>query len=421
MKKSILIFAAALLLAGCAKLSDAQKNEPLVKVVDDLEVLTFNRQGACVSGEASFEFSCNYDWKVASNASWAKIDVTEGKAGEMVKVKVTVDPNVNDFRTCEVNVFDKNMLTKTSINIIQDGVKFIVDETPVDMPFVDTVTTVSILTDANWTAEIVGEGFSLDKTSGEGSYELQIKTARNLAGMIDADKTAKVIVKTDADIKVNQYTVDITQSSGYCFDVSELSYYNVKYKVDSKENTKARADAKIEYVGTKTAEKGSLVQEAFDFPTSTSYKRKVNTKIDYYKVNPDGYVFGLYSHSTSTHYYLWESGDLMFDYGGTSNDGCPSRIDFPVFEKYRPYRVEVVTKIANSSAFIGENNTGVVTEIKLALKNIYKTTAPLTSTVANETWVWDISDKTVVNRRYFLSNYTNSKHYYTKFKVYYGK
>lgn len=86
---------------------------------------------------------------------------------------------------------------------------FKVAETEISVPFSATSATIEVKGNVAWTAACETEGFTLDKTSGEGAATITVSFSANQA---DQPRTATVKVSTEAAVATQEYTVTITQA-----------------------------------------------------------------------------------------------------------------------------------------------------------------------------------------------------------------
>lgn len=86
---------------------------------------------------------------------------------------------------------------------------FKIAETEISVPFSATSATIEVKGNVAWTAASETEGFTLDKTSGEGAATITVSFSANQA---DQPRTATVKVSTEAAVATQEYTVTITQA-----------------------------------------------------------------------------------------------------------------------------------------------------------------------------------------------------------------
>lgn len=85
---------------------------------------------------------------------------------------------------------------------------FKVAETEISVPFSATSATIEVKGNVAWTAVCETEGFTLDKTSGEGEAAITVSFTAN---QTDQPRTATVKISTEAAVATPEYTVTITQ------------------------------------------------------------------------------------------------------------------------------------------------------------------------------------------------------------------
>lgn len=86
---------------------------------------------------------------------------------------------------------------------------FKIAETEISVPFSATSATIEVKGNVAWTAASETEGFTLDKTSGEGAATITVSFSANQA---DQPRTATVKVSTEAAVATQEYIVTITQA-----------------------------------------------------------------------------------------------------------------------------------------------------------------------------------------------------------------
>lgn len=85
---------------------------------------------------------------------------------------------------------------------------FKIAETEISVPFSATSATIEVKGNVAWTAVCETEGFTLDKTSGEGEAAITVSFTAN---QTDQPRTATVKISTEAAVATPEYTVTITQ------------------------------------------------------------------------------------------------------------------------------------------------------------------------------------------------------------------
>lgn len=87
---------------------------------------------------------------------------------------------------------------------------FKIAETEISVPFSATSATIEVKGNVAWTAVCETEGFTLDKTSGEGAATITVSFAANET---EEAKTATVKLSTTAEVATKEYVVTITQKA----------------------------------------------------------------------------------------------------------------------------------------------------------------------------------------------------------------
>lgn len=87
---------------------------------------------------------------------------------------------------------------------------FKIAETEISVPFSATSATIEVKGNVAWTAVCETEGFTLDKTSGEGEAAITVSFAANET---EEAKTATVKLSTAAEVATKEYVVTITQKA----------------------------------------------------------------------------------------------------------------------------------------------------------------------------------------------------------------
>lgn len=370
-------------LAACGKQSPFAVRDEAAVFVDGESTIYFAKTGEPESESTSVQVTCNYDWVAYPNAEWLSVNPQSGKANTTVEVTIGVNQvNDGEIRFGQVNFFDKEMLTKTSVTIRQNGSYFIVDETELSAGFMDKSAVINIRANTSWSLECLTDGFSSSVENGDGDAAVTINFSENDG---ETAREGFVRISTQADLQVKQYIVKISQDYGLILKMLNWSWTNVQGYSGAQEG------AKIKYVGD---------DEDYAVPTAKG-KRQVVDPLQYGDYKPV-YVWGGWpDDSSNPGSYFFTSAGIRLNYGSSSSNPC-AWIRLPAYDGYRPIRIDVTVqdtrsyKIAVPAADVANDPTAAAWSKFTAVGTEKKSSAKGT------TLSWDIASKSETDVEYYI-------------------
>ena len=379
----IILYSAAVFLAvACGEQSPFAVRDEAAVFIDGSTDLFFSKTGEPESESTSFSVSCNYDWVAYPNADWIEVSPTSGKADVPTEVSVSVTKiNDGEIRSAQVNFFDKDMLTKSSVTVTQNGSYFIVDATELNAGFMDNSISFDIRANTRWSLECLTDGFTSTTTGGDGDATVTINFSANDG---EAAREGLVLVSTEADLKVKRYLVKITQDFGLILKMHDWSRANMQG------STKAAEGALIRYAGT---DADYTVPEA-------KGKRQVLDTLQYGRYKPVNVWGGWPEDSSNPGSYFFTDDGIRLNYGSSSSNPC-AWIRLPEYEGYRPLRIDV--KVYDTRSYkICVPAADVNDPTKAAWSKFSVIGSEKKSSVKGTVLSWDISAKSQTGIEYYI-------------------
>jgi hypothetical protein len=144
-------------------------------------------------------------------------------------------------------------------HVVSNSPYFIVSKKDISVACAATSATIDVKGNVAWTASCSTEGFTLDKTSGEGASTITVSFAANET---DTPKVATVNISTTADVPVKEYAVTLTQAK-----------YSTEFILELSAETRPCDDFPDETAGETTAKSYTINGYEWTFsPSSASNK-----------------------------------------------------------------------------------------------------------------------------------------------------
>lgn len=240
----VLIAVCGLFAASCTR--GAVSDEAAVQITTSS--LEFDRDGTCSEAQAVSTVECNYDWiAYPTDASWIEVTPSSGLANTPVEVTIKVSEN-RKFTSREgaVNFFDKDLLSKRSCTIDQDGAFFGIDPVERDSVLTYDIESYEFTVHSNvkWTVATNNADYVPESVSGEGEKKVKINFPKNMGEDInDVD----IIVTADIDEEDKADTVHLNHK---CFeyyvvvpDTVRAKYFATAVEIPVDANTPWKAKA----------------------------------------------------------------------------------------------------------------------------------------------------------------------------------
>ena len=272
MKKTTFLKVAAAL-AGSLVLFACDPIEPKVTElsVSDKSV-SFETDG----GEKTVTVTCNTTWSVNSTADWFTVSPKSGSENGSIKITATAN-NAFNVRSGDITVTAGDKSQTIKVNQLSLSPSLLIDPTATEVPYAGGEVVLKITSNAPWTLT-VPEGITwitADKTSGEGSADVQVTVLENL----DREtRSAKIAVKETINGTTQELTItqELAPQSRRSDSLALVAIYNLADGAHWKDSRLWKLDEPIDtWPGIKLNEAGRVIEMSITNGTITTVEWEI--------------------------------------------------------------------------------------------------------------------------------------------------
>ena len=227
------------------------------------EEITFTKD----AGEYLMAVACNGDWKVASSASWCKVDPTSGTGNGSFKISVEENATGAD-RSAVVSILTeadgKTEVRKVTVFQAASNAVLVVSPESKQLTSAASEFTLDVVTVGSWNASIDSDWLTLSATEGKGDAMLTVRATKNDTGK---ERIAIITFATGAEnenrvirqIVVRQAAVDfylVTPITNYPLSLEAQTIY-IPYVLEGS-NVVVSASSSVDWMTVRGTEDGLI-------------------------------------------------------------------------------------------------------------------------------------------------------------------